>query len=450
MRSRELEGGSKEMDWSRFNRAVPTWFRDAKLGIFVHWGAYSVPAWAEPIGELGGIDDATWFRHNPYAEWYWNTIRLSGSPAQRYHEKTYENAPYDDFLDAWKAEYFDPDGWAELFARTGARYVIPTSKHHDGIALWDAPGTFNRNTVWRGPHRDLIGELAAAVRRQGIRFGVYYSGGLDWSIYDPRPLSTASAVQHERPVDSAYAAYCFCHLADLIKRYEPDVLWNDIEWPDAGKHDSSLGLGELFKIYYESVPHGVVNDRFGNTHWDFKTSEYRAHRESEASGAWEHCRGLGLSFGYNRVETAEHMLTPRALVRLFVDVASRGGNLLLNVGPTAEGLIPDVQRRLLEEFGSWNSARGQALFGSRPLDDSIARPSDEPWARWVGRGEEVWGFVDATGPVVIGLEDARVQKNSGALADGTALAAEPVPGGLRIEIPEGPAMPTAFRFLLRR
>jgi alpha-L-fucosidase len=438
------------MDWSRLDRPVPSWFRDAKLGIFVHWGAYSVPAWAEPIGELGEIEDSTWFRHNPYAEWYWNTIRLSGSPAQQHHERTYGNAPYDDFLDGWTAESFDPDAWAALFASTGARYVIPTSKHHDGIALWDAPGSFNRNTVCRGPHRDLIGELASAVRRQGIRFGVYYSGGLDWSICDRGPVDTGSTLRQRRPVDSAYAAYCFLHVADLIKRYRPDVLWNDIEWPDAGKHDRSLGLADLFNLYYESVPEGVVNDRFGDTHWDFKTSEYRAHRENEGADAWEHCRGLGLSFGYNRLESAEHLLTARELVRLFVDVTSRGGNLLLNVGPTAEGLVPDLQRRLLLELGSWNSTEGQALFESRPLDVSIARPSDEPWARWVIRGEEVWGFVDATGPVVIGVSDELIRKDTGVFADGTELHADPVPGGLRVELPAGSVMPKAFRFLLAK
>jgi alpha-L-fucosidase len=166
--------------WAGLSRPLPDWFQDAKLGIFVHWGPYSVPAWAEPTGELGAVDEAIWFRHNPYAEWYANTIRIPDSPAREHHRRTYGDAPYDDFLDAWRAEAFDPAGWARLFARAGARYVIPTTKHHDGVPLWDAPGTATRNTVHRGPRRDLVGAIAGAAREAGLRFGVYYSGGLDW------------------------------------------------------------------------------------------------------------------------------------------------------------------------------------------------------------------------------------------------------------------------------
>jgi hypothetical protein len=118
--------------WDRFSRPVPAWFPEARFGIFVHWGAYSVPAWAEPTGELGTVDGPTWLRHNPYAEWYAHTIRLEGSPASEHHREVYGGAAYDDFLDAWHAEAFDPDDLVGLFARAGARYVVPTTKHHDG------------------------------------------------------------------------------------------------------------------------------------------------------------------------------------------------------------------------------------------------------------------------------------------------------------------------------
>ncbi|MEV6493363.1 alpha-L-fucosidase, partial [Actinoplanes sp. NPDC051633] len=146
--------------YQRFDRPTPQWFAEAGLGIFIHWGAYSVPAWAEPIGELGTIEKSYWFAHNPYAEWYYNTIRIDGSPSQQHHREVYGGAPYDDFLDAWSADAFDPADMAALFRRCGAGFVVPTTKHHDGIALWDAPGTNGRNTVHRGPRRDLIGEIA--------------------------------------------------------------------------------------------------------------------------------------------------------------------------------------------------------------------------------------------------------------------------------------------------
>ena len=161
-------------NWDDLSRPLPEWFAKAKFGVFIHWGAYSVPAWAEPTGALGEVPDDQWFAHNPYAEWYFNTIRIDGSPAQEHHRTVHGGAPYDDFLDQWKAERFDPAAWAELFAHAGAEYVVPTTKHHDGIALWDAPGTASRNTVRRGPQRDLIGAIADAVRAEGMRFGVYY------------------------------------------------------------------------------------------------------------------------------------------------------------------------------------------------------------------------------------------------------------------------------------
>jgi alpha-L-fucosidase len=332
------------LDWDRLKRAVPSWFPDAKFGIFVHWGAYSVPAWAEPVGELGAVDGRVWFRHNPYAEWYFNTVRFEDSPARRHHREVYNDGPYDDFLDAWRPDDFDPTDWVKLFAHAGAQYVIPTTKHHDGIALWDAPGTGARNTVRRGPHRDLVRDIEAAVRSEGLRFGVYYSGGLDWSVSNLPPIDTPAAVTERRPRDAAYAAYAYIHVRDLIDRYRPDILWNDIEWPDAGKHGWSLGLFELMEHYYQSVPEGVVNDRWGATHWDYRTSEYQHHLESEQSPVWENCRRIGFSFGYNQNEGSSHLLDANQLIKHLVDVVSRGGNLLLNVGPTAKGQIPASQR----------------------------------------------------------------------------------------------------------
>lgn len=154
--------------WHDLARPTPLWFEQAKFGTFIHWGAYSVPAWAEPIGELGTIPLDHWFIHNPYAEWYANTIRLKNSPAAVHHQEAYGGAPYDDFLDQWETTDFDPQDWARLFKAAGADYVIPTTKHHDGITLWDAPGTGDRNTVQRGAKRDQIRDTADAVRAQGI------------------------------------------------------------------------------------------------------------------------------------------------------------------------------------------------------------------------------------------------------------------------------------------
>jgi alpha-L-fucosidase len=391
--------------FDRFEREVPEWFLDAKLGFMVSWGAFSVPAWGEPIGELGTIDDwKHWFKHNPYAEWYYNTIRIEGSPAREFHKKNFNDCDYDDLLDLWKAENFNPDEWAKLFAYAGAQYIVPLSKHHDGITLWDAPGTGTRNTVHRGPKRDIIGELAVAVRKAGMRSAVYYSGGLDWEVTKTMPPITDNLGEDgnglTRPNDAAYGMYAYEHVIDLIDRYKPDVLWNDIEWPNFAKREGEYSLAALFDHYYKVVPHGVVNDRWGKeTHFDYETSEYQYFSENEGAAAWENCRGIGLSFGYNQVESEIHSLNTESALRHFLDIVSRGGNFLLNVGPTASGEIPEIQKKVLMGLGDWMAINSEGVYGTRAVAD-IA-PSDTPWVRWAKKGDRIFAYVDAVGAVEI-------------------------------------------------
>jgi alpha-L-fucosidase len=431
-------------------RPVPAWFGQAKFGVFIHWGAYSVPAWAEPTGELGATDPERWFAHNPYAEWYWNTSQIEGSPAHAYHRDVYGARRYDDFLDAWRAERFDPVDWVDLFARAGARYVVPTTKHHDGITLWDAPGTGTRNTVHRGPRRDLVADLAAAVRSRGLRFGTYYSGGLDW--YAGR----RAVIRHEdliddygRPHEAAYAAYALRHVYDLIDRYRPEVLWNDIGWPDAGMAD----LPELFAHYYATVGEGVVNNRWDGAPADYLTSEYQAGRENESAALWEHCRGIGLSFGYNRNEGPEHLLDPAGAVRLLVDVVSRGGNLLLNVGPKADGTLPDEQRAVLEGMADWMALHSGAVHGSRPLESDAAVGHDgAPWVRWTADDRHVYAFLAdvpaaARGEVLLRVRHGLLDPATAARLDGRAVRASGASDGVLVAA-DGLAdrLPAAVRF----
>jgi alpha-L-fucosidase len=393
------EATDKPEEWQQLSRPMPEWFQNAPFGIFIHWGAYSVPAWAEPIGALGTIDDdREWFTHNPYAEWYYNTIRIDGSPAQQHHKETYSGEDYDAFLDQWKAEQFDPADWVELFKFAGADYVVPTTKHHDGIALWDAPGTGERNTVHRGPRKDLIGEIAKAVEEKGLKLGLYYSGGLDWHVRPFPPHITSESVHDtSRPKDAGYAEYAYKHVVDLVDKYRPDVLWNDIEWPDAGKHFGEYGLGTLFEHFYSTNPEGIVNDRWGDTHKDYATSEYEHFSHSESESQWENCRGIGFSFGYNQVEGPEQSLTGKQLARHLTDVVSRGGHFLLNVGPRADGTIPEIQRQALTDLGRWMETAKQFLVGGRPLDGASAPSEIDPWIRWVDRGAEIVAFVDSLG-----------------------------------------------------
>jgi alpha-L-fucosidase len=444
------------VDWSELNRPLPEWYRDAKFGIMVHWRAYSVPAWAEPIGELGTVASETWFHHSPYAEWYWNTIRFEDSPARQFHRETYGDAPYDDFLDAWVVDAFEPDRWLELFSEAGAKYIVPTSKHHDGITLWDAPGTATRNTVHRGPKRDLLQAIERATRKAGLRFGVYYSGGLDWSISNLPPIDAIPGLdifgpaRTIRPRDAAYAAYAYLHVRDLIDRYKPALIWNDIEWPDAGKHGGSLGLLELFRHYYATVPDGVVNDRWGDTHSDYLTSEYKARLELEKAGAWENTRGIGLSFGYNRVEDARCTLSGLELLRHLVDIVSRGGNLLLNVGPTAGGAIPDLQREALNYLGRWMRDGTAAIHGSRPLETAVARTSDEPWVRWTKNVDFAWAILDRPGPVILDLNPEAIEIGSAVTASGQPVEAKWDGDRCLLQLdPAADDLPPLVRFPLR-
>ena len=412
--------------FKRFEREVPEWFLDAKLGFMVSWGAFSVPAWGEPIGELGTIEDwKEWFKHNPYAEWYYNTIRIEGSPAREFHKKNFNDCDYDDLLDMWKAEKFQPDEWAKLFAYAGAQYIVPLSKHHDGITLWDAPGTGTRNTVHRGPKRDLIGDIATAVRKAGIRFAVYYSGGLDWEVTKTLPAisdNNQGVEGMQRPVDAAYSMYAYKHVIDLIDRYKPDVLWNDIQWPDFSKREGEYSLAALFDYYYKEVPHGVVNDRWGkDTHFDYETSEYQFMADSENAPAWENCRGIGLSFGYNQVESEQHSLNTESALRHFLDIVSRGGNFLLNVGPTASGEIPEIQKKVLMGLGDWMAINSGAVYATRAIKEIPA--TDTPWVRWAKKGNSVFAYIDTVGNVEFSAPASLVNDKKATIFGGAAITA---------------------------
>ncbi|MFJ4224347.1 alpha-L-fucosidase [Microbacterium sp. NPDC089695] len=395
-----------------FERPLPEWFRGSALGIFVHWGPYSVPAWAEPTGELGAVPREEWYAHNPYAEWYANTIRIEGSPAQQHQQEVHGGTPYDDFLDQWKAEEFDADEVLAVVAATGAGYFIPTAKHHDGVTLWDAPATDGRNTVARGPQRDLVAAFADATRARGLRFGVYYSGGLDWHFSDLPPIDRDDA---PAPDDLAYAEYAHDHVIDLIERYRPDILWGDIRWPQAGIEPGPKSLAHAFGTFYDAVPDGVVNDRWGESHWDFRTSEYVHGTAVEVGDAWENCRGIGLSFGHNRNEGPEHLLSADDAVRLLADVVSRGGNLLLNIGLEASGRIPDDQRRTLEGLSGWNRTHGHAVFGAVP--EPRLRASDDPWLRWTRTDEGVHAIVDADRPIALPDPDGVLDETTARIGD---------------------------------
>ncbi len=333
------------------SRPLPGWFDEAKFGIFIHWGAYSVPSWG-PKGK--------------YAEWYWNDMQNKNGDTWKFHAKTYgEDFKYQDFAPMFKAELFDPAQWADIFARSGAKYIVLTSKHHEGFCLWPSAQSWNWNAMDVGPHRDLAGELTEAVKARGLKMGFYYSL-YEWF----NPLYKSDV---KRYVDE----HMLPQMKDLVERYKPSIVWPDGEWD----HPSDVWRSTEFLawLYNESSVKDevVVDDRWGkdcrSKHGGFYTTEYGDVGKSDDPAKkrkWEECRGIGASFGYNRNETIDEYATPETLVHLLVNIVCRGGNLLLDIGPTADGRIPVIMQQRLIEMGEWLKVNGEAIYGTRPWRES--------------------------------------------------------------------------------
>jgi alpha-L-fucosidase len=340
-------------------RPVPAWFTDAKFGIFIHWGVYSVPSWAPADAPIG--------IYAKYAEWYWYRSTVGEGEAYKlfkaFHDSMYgPDFKYQDFAGQFRAELFDPGQWADVFSRSGAKYVVLTSKHHEGFCLWPSAQSWNWNAVDIGPHRDLAGDLSAAVKAKGLHMGFYYSL-YEWF----NPLYRSNV---DRYVDE----HMLPQMKDLVMRYEPDIVWTDGEWDHPSETWKSTQF--LSWLYNESPVKDrvVVNDRWGketrSKHGGIYTTEYDLVHEQTgigeaASHPWEECRGIGTSFGYNRIEDLDNYMSSKALVHLLIEKVSSGGNLLLDIGPTADGRIPVIMQQRLLDIGDWLKVNGEAIYGTR-------------------------------------------------------------------------------------
>jgi alpha-L-fucosidase len=356
-----LFGQKYQPTWESIDsRAVPSWFEDAKFGIFIHWGLYSVPSYSPTGRDKVGIYDR-------YAEHYWRRL-LSKSSTQKFfdefHNRVYgPNFKYQDFANEFKAEFFDPDQWADRLKSSGAQYVVLTSKHHEGFALWPSSLSWNWNAVDVGPHRDLLGELTKSVQSKGMKMGYYYSL-LEW--YHP--------LYKSETINQYVDEHMIPQMKELVTRYKPDVFWTDGEWDYPSETLKSTQF--LSWLYNESPVRElvVVNDRWGketrSKHGGFYTTEYDLVNEGDASGKtfarpWEECRGMAGSFGYNRNEVLEDYSTSGELIKILIDKVARGGNLLLNIGPTADGRIPVIMQQRLADMGAWLNVNGEGIYGTR-------------------------------------------------------------------------------------
>ena len=330
--------------WESINqRGYPEWFSDAKLGIFIHWGVYSVPAFASKEG---------------YAEWYYRGL-MTSDDRKAFQDSVYgKDFQYEDFVPMWKAELWDPDEWADLFKKSGARYVLLVTKHHDGYCLWPSQYAPGWNSVETGPHRDICGELTEAVRKQGLKMGFYYS----------LPEWKSDIHRWYVDPDDSIATYVDAHmipqLKELVTAYKPTVLFTDGEWRNSAEQWHAT---ELISWYYNTVgEEAIVNDRWGNgQQHGFRTPEYSA-GITLTDRPWAECRGLGRSFGLNRNEPLENYMTSEELIRHFCVLVAAGGGMTLNVGPAADGKIPLLQQERLIDLGQWLKINGEAIYGTRP------------------------------------------------------------------------------------
>ena len=342
---------------------IPQWYEDAKFGIFIHWGAYSVPAFE--------------------SEWYPRRMYEQGTPVFAHHVETYgpqDKFGYKDFIPMFQGEHFDPDAWAQLFAEAGAKFVMPVAEHHDGFAMYDTDRS-EWSAVKMGPKRDVIKELAEAFRKRDLVFTAsshraehwwFFGGGMEfpsdvseaqnpqWSdLYGP------ARTEQEQP-DDVFLEDWLARTCEIVDKYRPKIVWFDW-WIEQPAFKPYL---QLFAAYYynraaewgEGVAINYKNDAYevGTAVYDLERGQLAGIRPL----LWQNDTAVGKnSWGY--IQGMDYK-TPEEIIRDLVDIVSKNGALLLNVGPRADGIIPDEDQRILREIGAWLKQNGEAIYGTRP------------------------------------------------------------------------------------
>lgn len=356
------------------NYSVPQWYMDAKFGIFIHWGVYSVPAFA--------------------SEWYPRNMYIQGRPEFEHHVRTYgpqSKFGYKDFIPQFKAEKFDAERWVQLFKDAGAKYVVPVAEHHDGFAMYDC--SFSDWTAAKmGPKRDIVGELAAATRKQGLVFGVsshraehwwFFDGGrkFDSDVQDPQydglygPAQMASPVSHSdawrskdwtpQP-DTKFLEDWLARTCELVDKYQPQLIYFDW-WIEQVVFEPYL---QRFAAYYykraaEWQKGVAINHKFdafpeGVAVFDIERGQLKDIRPF----FWQTDTAISKnSWGYIKEQDYK---TAGDIIGDLVDIVSKNGSLLLNVGPRPDGIIPEPEEQVLLDIGRWLSVNGEAIYGTRP------------------------------------------------------------------------------------
>ncbi len=329
-------------DWEHLrSRPYPKWFTDAKLGIFIHWGVYSVPAYTSKEG---------------YGEWFLRGLQLDSPRQVEFQKRVFgEDFIYRDYAPLFKAELFDPNEWAGVFKHSGAHYVVLVSKHHDGYCLWPSQYAPGWNSVDVGPRRDIVGELTRAVRATGLKMGLYYSL-TEWN----NSLHRWYTDPHDQ-IGEYVEQHMFPQWKELVGAYRPSLIFSDGEW--FNKADD-FRAAELISWYYNLVgDEAIVNDRWGHgSNIGFRTPEYSAGLQ-DSDRPWAEVRGLGRSFALNRNEKLSAYMTADDLIEFFIKAVAFGGGIIINVGPRADGQIPLLQQERLLQLGQWLQVNGEAIYG---------------------------------------------------------------------------------------
>jgi alpha-L-fucosidase len=361
-------------DWESLQAyQIPEWYMDAKFGVFIHWGVYSVPAFG--------------------SEWYPRLMYVQGSDEYKHHLATYgtqEKFGYKDFVPSFKAEKFDPAAWARLFKEAGAKYVIPVFEHHDGFAMYDS-GLSDWTAAKMGPHRDLMGDLAKAVRAEGLHLGAsshrvehnFFLGvgrSFPSDINDPKyagfygPAHPWMEAKNGTPlandftfVSKAWTDDWLARSAEIVEKYHPEIIYFDW-W--IGQASVRTNLSRFAAFYYNESqkngsPVGVINYK------DFAMQDHSAVLDVERGQLagirplhWQTDTSVSnKSWGYIENDTFK---SPEFIVHQLVDIVSKNGNLLLNIGPRSDGTIPDGVQQVLRDVGSWLKVNGEAIYGTRP------------------------------------------------------------------------------------
>lgn len=304
------------------------WYGDAKLGIFIHWGIYAVQG-----------TDESWAFYNKKMSWTDYMQQAKGFTASKY----------------------DPEVWAELIQYSGAGYAVITTKHHDGVALWNTKANHFDVVDHTPAKRDLLAPFFSAIRKRGIKAGAYFSL-IDWSHPD-YPAITRDSLRYQLPNDyerwQRFRNFLHGQLKEVNTLYKPDLWWFDGDWEHSAEEWESMRIRtEIFKVN----PKAILNGRLAG--WgDYETPEQNIPVTQPRYPWWELCMTTNDNWGYKVTDT--NWKTPFEIISIFADVVSNGGNLLLDIGPKEDGTIPAEQVTILRELGNWNKTNGEAIFGSR-------------------------------------------------------------------------------------